>query len=144
MRIDVTRLSPTAQKQLLGKVLAEQESKYHNRKAVRMMPNGTQRTFDSQKEARRYDELAALLRAGKIRDLRLQPTFTLQESYVTAEGETMRAITYKADFSYLVPVTEGAGTRLERVIEDAKGDRTEVYKLKRKMMAERGWTVREI
>lgn len=144
MRIDVTRLSPAAQKQILGKVLAEQESKYHNCKAVRVMPNGTQRTFDSQKEARRYDELSALLRAGKIKDLRLQPTFTLQESYVTAEGETVRAITYKADFSYLVPVTEGADTRFERVIEDAKGARTEVYKLKRKMMAERGWTVREI
>lgn len=142
MRIDVTRLSPAAQKQLLGKVLAE--NKYHNRKAVRMMPNGKRRTFHSQKEARRYDELSALLRAGKIRDLRLQPTFTLQESYVTAEGETVRAITYKADFSYLVPVTEGADTRFERVIEDAKGARTETYKLKRKMMAERGWTVREI
>ena len=137
MRIDVTRLSPAAQRQILGKVLAEKESKYHNRKAVRMMPNGTQRTFDSQKEARRYDELSALLRAGKIRDLRLQPTFTLQESYVTAEGETVRAITYKADFVYTLP--DG-----QKVIEDAKGARTEVYKLKRKMMAERGWTVREI
>ena len=137
-------LAFTRQGAALGKVLAEQQSKYHNRKAVRMMPNGTQRTFDSQKEARRYDELSALLRAGKIRDLRLQPAFTLQESYVTAEGETVRAITYKADFSYLVPVTEGADTRFERVIEDAKGARTETYKLKRKMMAERGWTVREI
>lgn len=38
-------------------------SKYNARKTARMMPNGKARTFDSQKEAARYDELAALLRA---------------------------------------------------------------------------------
>lgn len=62
------------------------------------MPNGKKRTFDSQKEATRYDELALLLRAGKITDLRLQPEFTLQEAFVDSTGEAYRAIKYKADF----------------------------------------------
>ena len=34
-------------------------------------------TFDSQKEAARYDELMLLVQAGEIRGLRLQPEFTL-------------------------------------------------------------------
>ena len=49
--------------------------KYGSQKAER----GTIR-FDSQKEARRYDELMVMLRGGIITDLRLQPQFTLQES----------------------------------------------------------------
>lgn len=55
--------------------------------------------FDSQKEARRFIELRSLLKAGKIRNLKLQPQFTLQESYVTPEGERVRAVRYVADFS---------------------------------------------
>lgn len=137
MSIDVRSLSPAAQRQIFGKVLAAQKSKYNNKKAVRVMPNGKQRAFDSQKEARRYDELAALMRAGKIRNLRMQQTFTLQEGYVTAEGETVRAITYKADFVYML--LDG-----RQVIEDTKGARTEAYKIKRKMMLERGYTIKEI
>ena len=88
MKIDVSRLGPEAQRQVLSKMLVvkARESKYGSRKAVRMMPNGTLRRFDSQKEARRYDELTARLRAGMIRDLRLQHTFTLQEGYVNSDG----------------------------------------------------------
>lgn len=61
--------------------------KYGSQKAER----GTIR-FDSQKEARRYDELMVMLRGGIITDLRLQPQFTLQESYLTERGERIRAI----------------------------------------------------
>ena len=56
-------------------------SKYHNRKAARITAAGNILEFDSQKEARRYDELALLLAAEKIRDLKLQPEYTLQEAY---------------------------------------------------------------
>ena len=149
MGIDVRCLSPAAQRQILGKVLAK--SKYHNEKAVRIMPNGTRRTFDSQKEARRYDELAAMLLAGKIRDLRLQQTFTLQESYVDASGETVRAITYKADFTYEKRPEFWTGyedqcpdDKWNFFIEDTKGVRTAAYRIKRKMMLERGYTIKEI
>ena len=41
--------------------------------------------FDSQKEARRCDELAALEQGGMIRDLRMQVDFTLQEAYTDTE-----------------------------------------------------------
>ena len=75
-------------------------SKYHNRKAARITAAGNILEFDSQKEARRYDELALLLAAGKIWDLKLQPEFTLQEAYTTLEGVRVRAIRYRADFSY--------------------------------------------
>ena len=47
------------------------KTKYGSRKDTR----GELR-FDSQKEARRYDELMVMLRGGIISDLRLQPQFT--------------------------------------------------------------------
>lgn len=104
-------------------------SKYHAKKTTRMMPNGKLRTFDSQKEAARYDELAALLRAGKISDLRLQPEYTLQEAFVDSTGEPFRAVKYKADFTY---VLDGV-----RVVEDVKGVKTKDYELKRKLVRDR-------
>ena len=45
----------------------------------------------------------------------------------TPNGKKERAIKYIADFKYLDIVTD------EWVIEDVKGTRTEVYKLKRKL-----------
>lgn len=153
MRIDIARLGPDAQRQILQKVLVikPQDSKYHNQKAVRMMPNGKLRRFDSQKEAQRYDQLAARLRAGEIRDLRLQQTFTLQEAYVSSSGDTVRAITYKADFTYEERPAFWRGyeeqcpdDKWNLVVEDVKGARTETYKIKKKLMEERGYHVREV
>ena len=99
------------------------KTKYGSRKAER----GELR-FDSQKEARRYDELMVMLRARIISDLRLQPQFTLQESYVTETGERIRAIRYTADFSYRF------GGKL--VVEDVKSTatRTKEYLRNRKFM----------
>ena len=97
--------------------------KYNNQKAERAGIN-----FDSQKEARRYDELLVMLQAGIITDLRLQPQFTLQESYITETGQRIRAIRYTADFSYRF------GGRL--VVEDVKSTptRTKEYLRNRKMV----------
>ncbi len=99
------------------------KTKYGSRKDMR----GELR-FDSQKEARRYDELMTMLRAGIISDLRLQPQFTLQESYVTETGERIRAIRYTADFSYRF------GGKL--VVEDVKSmaTRTKEYLRNKKFM----------
>ena len=101
----------------------EKRGKYGSRKAER----GAMR-FDSQKEARRYDELMTMLRAGLISDLRLQPQFTLQESYVTEAGERIRAVRYTADFSYRF------GGKL--VVEDVKSapTRTKEYLRNKKFM----------
>lgn len=110
------------------------KTKYGSRKDTR----GELR-FDSQKEARRYDELMVMLRAGIISDLRLQPQFTLQESYVTETGERIRAIRYTADFSYKF------GGKL--VVEDVKSKptRTKEYLRNRKFMRSKfGIDIQEI
>ena len=111
-------------------------AKYQNQKAERGEIH-----FDSQKEARRYDELLLMLRAGEIRDLRLQPQFTIQESYVTETGERVRAIRYTADFSYIREVSG------EKIVEDVKSGptRTKEYLRNRKFMRSMyGIDVREV
>lgn len=83
MGVDIGSLAPWAQRQALQKLAAQERekaakaSKYHNQKDERAAASGAVLRFDSRKEARRFDELSAMLRAGKIRDLKLQPSFTL-------------------------------------------------------------------
>ena len=80
-----------------------------------------------------------LLRRGEISDLRVQPEFTLLEAYTTPNGERVRALRYRADFSYR--------RNGELIVEDVKSaaTRTRVYLDKRKMMQEKyGITVREV
>ena len=81
------------------------------------------RRFASQKEAARYCELRLLERAGQIQDLTTQVPFVLIE-----KSQYGRAIKYVADFVY---TQDG-----RKVVEDAKGVRTPVYKLKKRLMAE--------
>ena len=114
-------------------------SKYNSRKTVM---NGI--PFDSKKEARRFGELLLLERSGEIKDLKLQPEFTIQEAFKTTHGETVRAVRYRADFSYLRRVKEGVDTRWEPVVEDVKGYRTKDYEIKRKLMLGQGVKVVEI
>ena len=82
--------------------------------------------FDSQKEANRYLDLLALQKVGLIQDLHRQVKFELQPSY-KKKGKTIRAITYIADFVYY-DTFKG-----EKIVEDTKGYRTEIYKLKKKI-----------
>ncbi len=84
-------------------------------------------TFDSTKEAKRYIELKMLEKAGEISDLELQPKFPI---YVCRRqnGELHHVCTYIADFKYR------AGKNGLLTIEDSKGIRTPVYRLKRKMV----------
>lgn len=80
--------------------------------------------FDSKKEAMRYEHLKNLERVGKIDRLVLQPRYTLQDRFECSDGEKLRKIEYVADFEY-----EEDGVM---VVEDVKGMKTDVYKLKRK------------
>lgn len=96
-------------------------SKYGSKKVV---VDGI--TFDSKRESNRYIELKLLERCGKIQDLELQHQFELQPSF-RKNGKTIRAITYVADFTYFDLET------MRNVVEDVKGYKTEVYKLKKKM-----------
>lgn len=77
-------------------------------------------TFDSKKEASRWEELQLMLRAGEISELRRQVEFAL-----CVEGELI--CRYRADFVY----RNKAG---RRIVEDAKGVRTGEYIIKRKLM----------
>ena len=93
-------------------------------------------TFDSKREAIRYQELKLLERAGEIKDLELQPKYILQPKY-RKNGKSIREIAYIADFRYF-------DTRHNKlVVEDVKGVKTEVYRLKKKI-AEYVYTELEI
>ena len=124
-------------------------NKYNAQKTERKMPNGELHTFDSQKEARRYDELALLLRAGKIRNLKLQPQFTLQESYISSDGDRVMAIRYTADFSYERSTEPDQNGEIwwVKVVEDVKSraSKTEAYEIRHRLLQERfGVTLREV
>ena len=97
-------------------------SKYHNTKVTL---NGIK--FDSKKEANRYIELKWLEKTNQIKDLELQKRFELQPSY-EKDGHIIRPIFYYADF-YYYDIIKG-----KYIIEDTKGYRTEVYKLKKKIL----------
>ena len=98
-------------------------SKFHNKK---ILVDGIM--FDSAKEAARYCELLLLKHTGEITDLERQVPFELIPSQKDAKGKVIeRKMTYIADFVY----KDKDG---KRVVEDVKGMRTEVYKLKRKLM----------
>jgi hypothetical protein len=124
-------------------------SKFGNSPTHRVGESGIIK-FQSQKEARRYDELMLLVKAGEITDLKLQPQFTLQESYITHEGERIQAIRYTADFSYKkeVVVSPKGHTHPYTTVEDVKGGnatKTAAYKMKKKLMREKfGITIIEI
>lgn len=82
-------------------------------------------TFDSKAEAARYYELKLLQRAGMIADLRLQVPFVLAPA-VKLDERTKPALRYYADFVYF---RDG-----KQIVEDVKGQRTQVYKIKQHLM----------
>ena len=98
-------------------------SKYRN---IRTKVDGI--TFASKREAKRYTELKLLERAGEISHLELQPRFPLE-----VEGE--KICVYVADFQYWDHDSERTGALPGRChVEDVKGVRTPVYKLKKKLV----------
>lgn len=105
----------------MNKAFINKTTKYHNKKTI---VNGI--TFDSKLEAKRFCELKLLEKANKIEDLKLQPSFELQPTF-KKNGKTIRAITYKADFSYYDKEKQ------EQVIEDTKGMQTKDYLIKKKL-----------
>ena len=86
-------------------------------KAVKTEVDGI--TFDSKREAARYMELVLLERAGEISHLELQPSFVCM-----VNGH--KICTYKADFRYF--------SASKSIVEDVKGVKTPVYRLKKKLV----------
>jgi hypothetical protein len=108
---------------ILGKP-EKKPSKYGNKKT-----DG----FDSKREAKVAKDLMSLERAGNIRNLEMQVPIVLIEG-----RGGVKSITYVADFTYEDP----DGTKH---IMDAKGMRTDVYKLKKKMLfLLHGLTIEEV
>lgn len=97
-------------------------------------------TFDSKKEAKRYQELYFQLQAGLISGLELQKRFELipaqYETYARygKKGQRLKdgrrciekAVFYVADFVYQ---QDG-----HKIVEDTKGIKTKDYIIKRKLM----------
>lgn len=103
-----------------GRIVLKSRSKYRN---VRTVVDGI--PFASKKEARRWGELKALEKAGKILMLKRQTRFALVVNGV-------KVGVYTCDFEY----TESMPS-LERVVEDVKGGKatqTTAYKLRRALM----------
>lgn len=92
-------------------------------------------TFDSRKEADRYLVLKGMEEDGSIEDLRRQVRYELVPAF-DVDGRHYRAVYYVADFVY---VEDG-----KEVVEDVKGMRTDVYRLKSKLFARRyGMSIKE-
>lgn len=92
--------------------------------------------FDSKKEARRWGELLLMQRAGQITGLRRQCPIILQGRDGPILTATGREMIYRADFVYIE-----AG---EEVVEDAKGHPSDIYLIKKAILAAQGVKVREV
>lgn len=99
-------------------------NKYKNKK---MVLNG--RVYDSKKEMMRAIQLRQMEKAGLISDLQEQVRFVLQEPFVNNYGKKIREICYIADFVY--------NENGKQIVEDCKGIRTDVFKIKHKMFEKR-------
>lgn len=113
-------------REVLDALVGGKKSKYGNKRVV---VDGLK--FDSKREADRYLVLKAQRDAGEISRLRLQPCFP-----IVIDG--FKICDYYADFSY--ERRDGV-----TVTEDAKGMRTEVYRIKKKLVrAVHGVVIQEI
>ncbi|MCA0905144.1 DUF1064 domain-containing protein [Ruegeria marisrubri] len=117
------------------RALQQSETPKEDKRRVR----GAQRTtvdgiaFDSKAEADRWCELSLLQRAGKISGLRRQVEIPLEGRdgpIMTDTGKQQRV--YRADFVY---VDHALGCQ---VIEDRKGHATDVFNLKKAILAAQG------
>lgn len=147
-RLSVSDLNPRMRQQVLKKLAEEDKqrnnnississipdppdkSKYLAKKTTVVLPDGTEHTFDSSKEARVYNELLIRLKAGEISDFRLQVPFELIPKQKRSDGKTERSCKYIADFVY---VEDG----VEKVVDVKgykKGQAYAVFAIKRKLM----------
>ena len=94
--------------------------------------------FDSRHEARVFGDLCLRQRAGEIADLRRQVKIRLMGRDGPILTPTGRIMHYIADFTW---VELGSG---EEIVADAKGHPTEIYQLKRAILAAQGTTIMEL
>ena len=114
-------------------VHARGASKYRNQ---RVTVDGIQ--FDSKHEAKRWQELVLMEKAGVIRDLYRQVRIGIEIGGVKVVYESGRQLTYVCDFQYYDV------ERDREVIEDAKGFATREYRIKKALLAAMGKTITEV
>lgn len=101
-------------------MIRRKQNKYRNKPCT----SGGEK-YRSQKEKHRHQSLLLLERAGLISNLRREVSYILAEG-VTIRGKRKRSLRYIADFVYMQDGSE--------VVEDAKGVRTEGYRIKRHLL----------
>lgn len=116
------KLSKEVYNKLLNNSITTKQNKYKNKKVYY---DG--HWFDSQKEKSWYIKYKLMEQAGEIHDLKMQFPFTLIETF-KLQNKTYRKTIYKADFTYY-------DKQGKYHVIDVKGIRTDVYKLKKKLMA---------
>lgn len=116
------RINEETYKKFINSSITYKKSKYKNKKVIY---DGIK--FDSKKEGLHYLKLKSMQDLGIIKNLELQKEYILQPSF-KLNGKTYRKISYYADFCYIT-------TKDNKLhVVDVKGLKTDVYKLKKKMM----------
>ena len=128
------RVSKQIYEQLINHSIDSKQIKQNKYKNKKVEYHGNK--FDSKKEGAYYLKLKTMEELGIIRDLKLQVKFELQPSF-KFNGKTIRAINYIADFTYY-----DENNRYH--IVDTKGVKTEIYKIKKKMMQYKGYEIEEV
>jgi|TARA_R110000822_G_scaffold13874_4_gene49014 hypothetical protein len=87
--------------------------------------DGKKTFFHSKAEGERFKQLIVMRDDKKIMNLVLQPSFVCVVNNV-------KVTTYRADFSYDTIIDNGATGN--RIVEDVKGQVTDIYKIKKKLV----------
>ena len=141
----MTRLYRSQLSKILGGGENISSSKYHNEKITYKGE-----TFDSRKEFEYFLILEDRLKRGEIYDLKRQVSFEIQPAFETPKGDKIRAVSYIADFVYKDRIRPRKAD--DKIISDeiivhvidVKGYKTEIYKLKKKLLAYKGIYIEEV
>lgn len=101
----------------------KRHQKYNNQRTT----SADGEVFDSLAEHRHWLHLCMLQKAGKVRELRRQVAFELAPA-VVIKGRKRPPLRYVADFVYV-------DERGQTVVADVKGAVTDVFRIKRHLMA---------
>lgn len=106
--------------------------------------------FDSKREAKRYQELLLLEKAGAITNLQRQVKYVLiptqrEPDTVGARGGIHKGEVIEKECAYYADFVYFDREKQEMVVEDTKGMKTTEYIIKRKMMLYRhGIRIKEV
>ena len=128
-------------------ITGKKPSKYKNNKPSYYDPDLKEDLiFDSNKELRFYLVFKDRQKRGEIFNLQRQKKIEIQPAFTDSSGKRHRAISYIADFYYLETKRDNNGEFIDYIahVVDVKGYKTEVYKLKRKLLAYRGIIIEEV